>query len=320
MWSRIQYKRYRWSRQIRSVRNQILRRKRLNFPKKNAEEIARLSVQALPITMVTSFPRSGNTWMRMMLSDVFASLSPMEQSCDQTRNNWLASNDLIPDIYHNDIASRHHLMHAGGELAERFGVFVKTHEDFEQLDRLGPWNSDNVRHLYLFRSPEDSLVSFFHLHRRVGGKQKLTIGGIDRFCLDQLARWKRMTSSYLALAQRSADQVCFLGYETMLARPEESLSKCFAWFGESIDPTIIQRSVERNRFENAKKSEGRRNENRDLNFFRRGKSGGGREELSAKTLRSIQLQTADLVEQAVERSNVAIAKRSQNRAQADQAA
>lgn len=213
MWSRIQYKRYRWSRQIRSVRNQILRRKRLNFPKKNAEEIARLSDQALPITMVTSFPRSGNTWMRMMLSDVFASLSPMEQSCDQTRNNWLASNDLIPDIYHNDIASRHHLMHAGGELAERFGVFVKTHEDFEQLDRLGPY-----------------------------------------------------------------------------------------------------------RFENAKKSEGRRNENRDLNFFRRGKSGGGREELSAKTLRSIQLQTADLVEQAVERSNVAIVKRAQNRAQADQAA
>ncbi|KAA1260982.1 Sulfotransferase domain protein [Rubripirellula obstinata] len=112
-----------------------------------------------------------------------------------------------------------------------------------------------------------------------------------------------MTHSYLELAMRCATRVHFVSYEDMLSEPEQNLAHCFSWLGETVDAQIIAEAVERNRFERAQKNESSRQTDPNHNFFRRGTSGAGQDELSQKTLDRIHAETSELMKQA--RSRIA---------------
>lgn len=87
--------------------------------------------------MLVSYPKSGNTWVRMLIAHVIrpgASLNAMEQ--------------LVPDIYRarrKDLA-RAYTFPGGGRL-------LKSHESFQPTYR---------RVIYLVRDPRDVCVSYFH--------------------------------------------------------------------------------------------------------------------------------------------------------------
>ncbi|KAA1260983.1 hypothetical protein LF1_35250 [Rubripirellula obstinata] len=74
--------------------------------------------------------------MRMMLTDIFAALVSSQSNEKQIENSWIESHNLIPDIYFDSIEKRDPVMQSGGEIAKRFGVFVKSMKHSAKLSGL----------------------------------------------------------------------------------------------------------------------------------------------------------------------------------------
>src|SRR5208282_2910006 len=115
------------------------------------------------LNFISSFPRSGNTWIRYLLADVFLQVHGVETVTELP----VHPNKIVPDFYFHWIARRDVTIPTPG-------IFVKTHETFPQLqDRFGPAllrkgpGADAAvalpppcKHICLYRSPEDALVSW----------------------------------------------------------------------------------------------------------------------------------------------------------------
>ena len=122
----------------------------------NGREITRLLSDGHPITFVSSFARSGNTWVRYLLSDVFLQNHGLETATELA----VHPDEIIPDFYCEAIAKRNRAVPTPG-------LLVKTHDIFGQLQKqfgegVAQEPGGNCRHLYIYRTPEDSLVSFYH--------------------------------------------------------------------------------------------------------------------------------------------------------------
>ncbi len=68
----------------------------------NMREIKNLLADEVPITFVTSYPRSGNTWMRYLLSDVFLQI----HGIDTDTKLAVHPDEIIADFYCSRVAMR----------------------------------------------------------------------------------------------------------------------------------------------------------------------------------------------------------------------
>jgi hypothetical protein len=266
----------------------------------NTAEITRLLRAGWQFSFISSFPRSGNTWIRYLLADVF-----LQSRGVQTATELPVHPDkIVPDFYCNWIARRDVTIPSPA-------VFVKTHETFQQLQqrfgtvrtRAGTAGGDPVpafrgcKHLYLYRSPEDALVSLFHLYEHDRGSKAKTAAGIDAFCREYLPLWRNNLDSYL----RAADEgfpVLFVPYELLLQYPVEILGNLLRWLGARHDGTTVERAVSNMQFNKLQAMETRSRFNEEPFFFRRGCKGSGRSELQESTMNLILEKTARLMEQA----------------------
>lgn len=270
---------------------------RLFIQAHNAMVITRLLRQGWQVNFVSSFPRSGNTWVRHLLADIFLQNNGIETSTELP----IHPDKIIPDFYCHWIARRDVTIPTPG-------VFIKTHENFNQMQqRYGdvvPAVSDPARvppfrgckQIYLYRSPEDALVSLFHFHQRSKHLRHKTTAGIDAFCRAFLPKWEENLAGYL----RAADEgfpVLFVPYELLLQYPAEILSNLLRRLGSRHDGAIVERAVCNMQFSKLQAVE-RNLFNEDAFFFRKGCKGAGRAELQNDTMDIIQERTSALMEQA----------------------
>jgi hypothetical protein len=179
---------------------------------------------------------------------------------------------------------------------------VKTHDVFGALQ--GKFGhavakaNGNCRHLYIYRTPEDSLVSFYHLQLRekyVKGRAGLDIDG---FCLDATDEWIAHVSSYLA-AWKAGATIFFTSYDQLLQDPGTVLVEMLDWLGVSHTPGAVCRAVENMRFGKLQALEARDLADKQP-VFRRGRTGSGSQELKAATVSEIRRRTDELLAQASE--------------------
>jgi hypothetical protein len=190
-------------------------------------------------------------------------------------------------------------------------VFVKTHESFPQLQarfdgalsRPGAGGSApfppfcRCKHLYLYRSPEDALVSLFHLYDHTPYLKAKTAAGIDAFCRAWLPLWTNNLDSYLRAAEEGFP-VLFVPYELLLQYPAEILGHLLRWLGARYDGPTVERAVSNMQFSKLQAVEARSLADEEAFFFRRGCKGAGRAELQESTMRLIEEGTAPLMERA----------------------
>jgi hypothetical protein len=96
------------------------------------------------VVFISSFPRSGNTWMRGLLRDILF----QEHGVATTTDLPVALDDLIPEIPGSSIIAR--LTRCPDWACEAPVAFVKTHFLFAKLDEI---LSDNSRRCSEVRSP-----------------------------------------------------------------------------------------------------------------------------------------------------------------------
>ena len=240
------------------------------------------------VNFVSSFPRSGNTWMRHLMADVFEQCHGMETATELP----VHPDKIIPDFYCHWIARRDVTIPTPG-------VFVKSHESFRQLQtRFGAMPHFRAcKHIYLYRSPEDALVSLFHYHDRQKHLKSKAAGGIDLFCRTWLPLWEENLGTYLAAAEEGYP-VLFVPYELLLQYPVEMLNNLLRWLGARHDGAIIERAISNMQFSKLQAAETRNSLTEEAFFFRKGCKGAGRVELQDATMTLIQDRTSKLMEQA----------------------
>lgn len=284
--------------------------RRMFIQSHNMREILRRLQNGEQITFVTSFPRSGNTWMRFLLSDVFLQNHGVETATDLK----VQPHGIIADFYCDWIARRNQ------EVATP-GVLVKTHDVYDVLRRRfvgsglkeshGAFNPaaafQTCRHLYLFRPPEDSLVSLFHLTSdpwRLYLRRKCVDHdgagmGIDAFCLETLHGWISHASGYLAAADEGIP-IWFISYDQLREDTPAILSEILRWLGVAHTSATVDRAASNMAFSKLQAFEAKSLGGRTP-LFRRGKDGAGRMDLKPETISQIRARAGDLVERLRER-------------------
>jgi hypothetical protein len=284
--------------------------RRMIIQSHNIREILRRLQNGERITFVTSFPRSGNTWMRFLLSDVFLQNHGIETATDLK----VQPDGIIADFYCDWIARRN-------QDVSTPGVLVKTHDVYDILRRrfVGAGLKESraafnpaaafqtCRHLYLFRPPEDSLVSLFHLTadpwrhylRRKCVNHDGAGMGIDAFCLETLHGWISHASGYLAAADEGIP-IWFISYDQLREDTPAILGEILRWLGVSHSAATVGRAASNMAFTKLKAFEARTLAGRSP-LFRRGRDGSGRMDLKPETLLQIRERTGDLLERLRER-------------------
>ncbi|MEM8637541.1 MAG: sulfotransferase domain-containing protein [Cyanobacteria bacterium P01_G01_bin.54] len=259
--------------------------------RQNAAEVARLSQQGEAIVFVSSYPRSGNTWLRYLLCDCLLQNIGIETTTE-SRSRVKA---VIPGFQSCSLATRDATVTPGR-------LFLKTHADYHQamtMSRCQP--GANVKHIFLYRRPEDALVSYYHFCLHRDEPQAATTQEIDAFCLDQLPVWCAMSQSYLQAKATNPDAIFLLSYEQMLADPEPILTMLLTGLNIALDRIDVRRAIANMTFQNlqaAETTQKKPDQPLQSRFFRRGQSGGGQAELKPSTLAQIQAQTADILQQS----------------------
>lgn len=256
-------------------------------------------------TWLVSYPRSGNTWVRLALH---AALHPEGQPGFDALTDYgrsTISRRLIEDEIGIDSGEL-----TGGELARLRADFheamfqtagspalVKVHDRWD-----GSLFTARLTHaaIYLVRDPRDVAISWAAFKGKsvdwaIGfladtdahvGRRK---GAIRPALPEALGSWSDHVRSWLDCAPFS---VVTVRYEDLLADTAGQLAVILAAMGQSIGPDAIAQAVERSRFERLAGEEQIRGfaprPKSSERFFRAGRAGSWKEVLSAAQAAAIE--------------------------------
>lgn len=209
---------------------------------------------------LVSFPKSGNTWLRVMMANL---LNPQIEEI-AFHNLY----ELIPDSEVADqvglIQDRRSGFYAGS------AQVVKSHDYYQRYYR-------NKKVIYVVRDPADALTSYYHyLNVRTDqdmDKEVFLAGGNSR-----VKSWSRHVMGW----RRAIDQGALLvKYEDMVADPEGSLARVADFIGLKVSREELATAVGRADFKRMKaleKKYGYFNNNQikkksNSEFVRKGKVG-----------------------------------------------
>jgi estrone sulfotransferase len=171
---------------------------------------------------VLSFPRSGNTWVRFMLTHLLLGRHP---EFDEVFSR-------IPPVgWHR---------HAPAALPDG-GRLIKSHER-----PAWPYAGAYRRAVYLVRDGRDVSVSYYHWYLRGG----LYGGGFERFLrlflagrLDGFGAWHDHVRAWRDSAAARAGALRVIRYEDLLARPTEELGRIAEFVGLEVSSGQLEDAV-----------------------------------------------------------------------------
>jgi len=215
------------------------------------QEDKRLEISPNEDIMITSYPRSGNTWVRFLLANL---ITNSDHSID-----FPAMEKLVPDL---------HEPSRWDNLLERppTGRLIKSHipsyVSFARFKRV----------IYIVRDGRDVKVSQYHYY--CPHDLQLTFLEFLQFNI-----WPGLWCKHVESWLDRANNISFLlvRYEDMLIQPEEQLERMAKFAGLPTDKQRIARAVKHSKFESLQKIDPKKIDSRykgsDFKFFRKGNSG-----------------------------------------------
>jgi hypothetical protein len=257
------------------------------------------------ILWLASYPKSGNTWLRVFLAN-YGEAGPLPVNINR-----------LPEVSFSDARARYYAQAAGpaaGTLAEadinrlrpavhrllamaRPGLVpVKTHAAIAVVDGV-PTISAEVTHaaIYIVRNPLDVACSFAHHYgltvanavRAISFAGLKTLPRADEVA-QLLSDWSSHARSWLTAAGLTLHVV---RYEDMIAQPHATFGDIVTFLGWPKDRARLQRALRKSDFRILAEQERTGGfveaPRRGGRFFRSGRVGGWREELTEEDARFI---------------------------------
>ena len=261
------------------------------------------------IVWIASYPKSGNTWFRVFLTNLLrdgsepADMNSLEATPVAGARGLfddltgLAAADLLPAEIEKLRPGVYRL--AAEETEEH--LFMKIHDAFTHTEEGVPlFSGEGVfGAVYIIRNPLDVAVSYAH-HSRIGidkaisamANESNVLAKTGKKIADQLPQkllsWSSHVKSWVD-AERL--KVCLLRYEDMLSQPLEVFRRAAGFCGLPDDPERLEKAIRFSSFETLK---GQERNHRFAEtppgvdcFFRKGKSGSWRDSLTTEQVRRI---------------------------------
>lgn len=225
--------------------------------------------------LIVSYPRSGNTWVRNLLRNVFIFQHPELPE----PVIW----ELLPDIHVPEHPLSHPVVHQF-HLPSRI---LKSH------------NIRDLPHLhlvYILRHPADALVSYYHYHRLQEKTLSVTRPGIDAFCRAMVDGWIEHVEHALRVHQQRPSDTLLVSYEGLCTDPVSELRQITEFLNINVQGDLFAEAVEKSSFARLRSQEESRRGVSEEYFFRKGKSGSAKEELTKETLKFITRRTLGIYE------------------------
>jgi hypothetical protein len=216
---------------------------------------------------IVSYPRSGNTWLRQLLCDLVLQRKFGVEL--QGLQSLPSADALMPDIHVHNLVN-------------------PTQAEFGMTERI--FKSHNLSHLrgcrmvYLFRSPADALVSYYHLNlRRPELRERAQARGLESFCRSALSGWRFHLESALEYHREAPSNVLLLNYGRLLENGVAELARAAEFVGLASEDANLNAAIERCSFARLRKREEQNPKHPEEYFYRKGRQGTGRDELSEAT-------------------------------------
>jgi len=260
------------------------------------------------IVWLASYPKSGNTWTRTFLHNLFGLMEGKDDEHDINQINEFTTWDLAAaryephlgkapvDATREEIAAVRPLIQA--EIAGQTDglALVKTHHAL-MMDRGHPTLNFSVTSgaVYLVRNPLDIAISYAH-HMNTDidntidhmASKGLETAVTERSVYEVYGSWSEHVASWTTKPHRA---ICILRYEDMLERPQAAFAALARHL--LLQPTAAQlnEAIARSSFDKLKAQEEANGfrEKPDLakSFFREGRSGQWEEKLTRRQVREI---------------------------------
>lgn len=220
---------------------------------------------------LVSYPKSGNTWVRMLL----AKLRKGESVC-----SLVEMDDLVPDVH----------------FCPEYAIAAQKRNDNAIFKSHFAYQPEYRKVLYLVRDPRAVFISFFH-HRQREAAQDLDI---EEFLLEFIepfgpyGNWGTNVASWVSVGMNE-DWFKLVRYEDLKKHPKENLKEIADFFqleshDELLDETIRSSTIKDLRKQETDESavwEGRHSNNTAESFFRKGEAEAWRQEVPAAVAQRI---------------------------------
>lgn len=259
----------------------------------------------MPLYALASYPKSGNTWMRALLTNFLAgdgapaSINALINTGVHNRHRfdeWLGLSSSAMTI-DEILLHRPFFQELIAANAKNSPAIVKLHEPYLRLPRDAPLFSSPTfaGAICIVRNPLDVAVSFAHHSQRsvdytigrMGDRQAFLAKG-GRSLPSPISTWSHNVSSWLDQNELPLKPV---SYEALHADPEAVLGSVVAFAGLTPNPERLARAVENSRFSRLREQERRHGFREKMpiapNFFRKGRVGDWRGVLSRTQVRQL---------------------------------
>jgi len=229
---------------------------------------------------VVSYPKSGNTWVRFLIGNIYHQDGPVDFSNIEQK---------VPDIYTNSDA----------DLAKiKRPRILKSHEYLDPRYK---------KVIYVVRDPRDVAVSYYHHAIKFDDiaedypMSKFVTRFIDGE-IDTYGTWYENVSSWLH-TRGGTDNFLMLRYEDLLDNTRHVLHKVAKFLELNLDNDVLNSAIEHCSMENMQRLEQKqshlwnstRKTRKDKSFVRIGKSDGWKSDLPAASARSIEEKWGSLM-------------------------
>ena len=172
---------------------------------------------------ITSYPKSGNTWLRFLVSNLFW--------CDSEPTDFFSMGERTPDIYwHTD-------SHIKNLPRPRF---IKSHEYFDPRYPKVIYVVRDVRAVFV--SYHDFLIRFGKIASEVSlheFAEPFLRGDLDKF-----ASWRENVLSWIRLRGDDHERFCLIRYEDLKLKGKKTLEKIASFLKLERSEAQIERALE----------------------------------------------------------------------------
>ena len=253
------------------------------------------------IFWLASYPKSGNTWMRIFLTNYGrnstkpADINHLDRTPISSARPFfdeyagVEASDLTPDEIQ---AARPHVYRLHG----RDGLhYMKAHDAYLILPDGSPLFPVDVTRgaIYMIRNPLDVAVSYAahdgtsidKIIQRMS-KPHVTLAENPRDLPDQLPQYLGTWSSHAESWLNAPVPVLVVRYEDLSSNPAQQFTNVVRFVGAPYDPVRLRRAIAFSSFSELRRQEDeqgfRERTAPNLRFFRKGKVGNWRESLTSE--------------------------------------
>lgn len=218
----------------------------------------------MPFVWLVSYPKSGNTWLRILLSNYRRdALEPADLNAPLIGTQAHLSRHLFDetmgfsssDLSDEELVNFRHQFHALFIHKYSATTFTKVHETFDGRQNGQPVfpADDRCKVIYLVRNPLDIAPSFAHhencgieeIIKRMADEQAMVDHGETAFS-EHIGSWDRHVCGW---TEQVALPVLVIRYEDMLADPLDAFSRILCFSELPLDQGKLENAIQSSRFD-----------------------------------------------------------------------